>query len=191
MQAQLQALREVQTILDRLAVRHLVIDGIANAVWGRPRVTRDADFKVLLGGRPIDEFVTLLAEHFQFRVPDPLDFVRQTYVAPIYASNRIEVDLGLGFLPYEEEAVENGIIVELEGVSFLTCTAEDLIIHKAISERERDWNDIEGVLIRQGTQLDQGYIIRWLEQFAEALERPELLQRYEKLRRQTQRPEES
>lgn len=49
---------------------------------------------------------------------------------------------------------------------------------KAISEREKDWSDIEGVLMRQSEKLDQAYILGWLEQFAQALERSDLLQRY-------------
>ena len=73
--------------------------------------------------------------------------------------------------------------IEYQGVTFPVCTAEDLIIHKAISEREKDWNDIEGVLARQGNKLDQAYILHWLEQFAQALERPELVQRYKDLRK--------
>ena len=67
-------------------------------------------------------------------------------------------------------------------MTFRACTAEDLIIHKAIAEREKDWMDIEGVLVRQGDKLDQTYIAHWLEQFAQALERPELVQRYKALR---------
>ena len=182
MQKQLKALREVIDFFNQHNIRHLVIGGIANAVWGRPRATRDADFKVLLGQFTIDEFVALIGTQFEFRVPDPATFVKQTYVAPIYASNQIEVDLGLGFLPYEEQAVDKAVVIEYLGVTFPTCTAEDLIIHKAISEREKDWSDIEGVLARQGDRLDQDYILHWLTQFAQALERPELLHRYESLR---------
>lgn len=183
MQAQLQALQEVQTFLKSQGIDYFVIGGLANAVWGRPRATQDADFKVLPGSLTIDALVALLAEKFQFRVSDPVSFVRQTYVAPIVASNGVGVDIGLAFLPYEEEAFAKAITIELDEISFPACTAEDLIIHKAISEREKDWSDIEGVLIRQGKNLDQAYIRFWLEQFAEALERPQLLARYERLRR--------
>lgn len=174
-------MREVKAFLDQHAVRHLVIGGIANAVWGRPRATRDADFKVLIGERTIGEFVTLVGTQFKFRVPDPVAFARRTYVVPIYASNHIGVDLGIGFLPYEEQAVEKAVVTEYSGVTFPVCTAEDLIIHKAISEREKDWDDIAGVLTRQGDRLDQAYIVHWLTQFAQALERPELVQRYRDL----------
>ena len=70
-------------------------------------------------------------------------------------------------------------------MSFAVCTAEDLIIQKAISEREQDWSDIEGVLIRQGPGLDQEYVIRWLELFAQTLQRPEIVQRYRNLKNRT------
>jgi|GEM_PF-5260565 len=60
-------------------------------------------------------------------------------------------------------------------------------IQKAVSEREKDWNDIEGVLLRRGALLDQDYVDKWLEQFAEALERPGILERYNELRRRTRK----
>ena len=101
----------------------------------------------------------------------------------LYASNGSGLDLGLAFLPYEFEAIERAVMTTYEGVTFPVCTAEDLIIHKAISEREKDWLDIDGVLDKGGKGLDQGYIMLWLEQFAEALERPQILQRYRSLMR--------
>jgi len=178
---QIEALQEVKVFLDQHAVQYVVIGGIANAVWGRPRATHDADFKVVIGERTIDEFVALLGTQFRFRVPDPVAFTQRTFVATIYTSNHIEVDLVIGFLPYEEQAIERAITVEHSGVTFPVCTAEDLVIHKAISEREKDWDDIEGVLARQGDKLDQSYIAHWLTQFAQALEWPELMQRYREL----------
>ena len=187
MQAQLEAPREVKEFLDRHGVRHLVIGGIANAIWGRPRATLDADLKVMIGDLTISQFVALVGQQFKFRVPDPVDFAKQTYVLPIYAGSQIGVDLGLGFFHYEEQAIERAIITEYQGVTFPVCTAEDLIIHKAISEREKDWSDIEGVLVRQGKKLDQKYIEYWLGQFAQVLERPEMIRRYKALRTRVKR----
>ncbi|MGQ9586089.1 MAG: nucleotidyltransferase [Anaerolineae bacterium] len=160
--------------------------GIANAVWGRPRATRDVDFKILLGERTTADLVALIASHFRLRVSNPATFARQTHVVPIYAGNGVPIDLAIGLLPYEEQAIERAIDVEFGDIQFPVCTAEDLIIHKAISEREKDWADIEGVLVRQGNRLNQEYVESWLTQFAEALERPQLLQRYEQLRQKTE-----
>jgi hypothetical protein len=181
MQAQLETLAEVKEFLDRHGIKHLVIDGIANAVWGKPRATRDADFKILPGDRSIDEIVDLIGTQFKYRTSDPHAFAHRTYVLPVYTSNQIEADIALGLLPYEEQAVARSVLTQHQGVSFLVCTAEDLIIQKAISEREKDWEDIAGVLKRQGKRLDQDYIRQWLTMFAEALDRPGLIERYDDL----------
>lgn len=183
MEKPLQALDEIQQFLIRQGIEYAVIGGIANAIWGRPRVTFDADLKVLIGDRSIAQFVDLLRPDFQFRVPDPVGFVRQTYVVPLYASNGTGLDLGLSYLPYEMKAIERAVNLTYQGVTFPVCTAEDLIVHKAISEREKDWLDIDGVLDRVGSNLDLGYIIFWLNQFALALERPQLIHRYQELLR--------
>jgi len=41
MRKQLDTLREVKEFLDRHDIRHLVIGGVANAVWGRVTVNMD------------------------------------------------------------------------------------------------------------------------------------------------------
>ena len=46
MEAQLTAVREVSEFLNTNGIKHFVIGGIANAIWGEPRATQDADFKI-------------------------------------------------------------------------------------------------------------------------------------------------
>ncbi len=70
MKKPLQALDEIQQFLISQRIDYVVIGGIANAIWGRPRATLDADFKVLIGDRSIADFVALLKTRFQFRVQD-------------------------------------------------------------------------------------------------------------------------
>jgi hypothetical protein len=48
-----------------------------------------------------------------------------------------------------------------------------------------DWLDVPSILIRQRGKLDVGYIRNWLTQFAEALENPEILSRFDELYRTT------
>jgi hypothetical protein len=99
MQPQLEALAEVKEFLDRHSIKHFVIGGIANAVWGKPRATRDADFIILPGDRSIGEIVDLIGTEFKYRTADPHTFVQQTSVLPVTTSKQIEVDIALGFLP--------------------------------------------------------------------------------------------
>ncbi len=75
----------------------------------------------------------------------------------------------------------------LDELQVWVCTAEDLIIQKVVASREKDWPDVEALLIEQWHTLDQSYVEDWLSQFSDALETPELLSRYLSLRGKIQR----
>ena len=112
-------------------------------------------------------------------LPDALDFARQHRVLLVRASNGIPLDISLGLPGYEEEVMKRATVWEPEpGQTLRLCSAEDLIIHKAIAGRPQDLRDIEGVIYRQGEALDSAYIHRWLAAFAEVLEQPELPERF-------------
>jgi predicted nucleotidyltransferase len=67
-----------------------------------------------------------------------------------------------------------------ENVAVKICSAEDLIIHKAVAGRPKDLDDIESIIIRMAKKLDDDYILYWLDQFAEQLEMPEIIDRFKK-----------
>ena len=69
--------------------------------------------------------------------------------------------------------IEKNVVIKI-------CSAEDLIIHKAVAGRPKDLDDIESVIIRMAKKLDDDYIILWLHQFAELLEMPEITDRFQK-----------
>jgi hypothetical protein len=51
----------------------------------------------------------------------------------------------------------------------------------AVSQWGKDWEDIEVLVNAHYMELDKSYIENWLSQFAEALEKPELLAEYHRL----------
>jgi len=70
--------------------------------------------------------------------------------------------VALGAMPFEERAVNRASpFLVAEGVSLMTCSAEDLIVFKAFAGREQDWIDIEGITLRQRPRLDEQVI--WQE----------------------------
>jgi len=57
-------------------------------------------------------------------------------------------------MPFESSAIERSSNVELvPGATLRTCSAEDLIVHKAFAARPQDWVDIDGVILEQRGQL--------------------------------------
>ena len=93
----------------------------------------------------------------------------------------INVDISLGMLPFEVEAVERSQLIPVGGLSIRLPTAEDLVIMKGVAHRARDLEDIR-TICDANQDLDMGRVEHWLKQFAEALQMPEIWTDIEKLR---------
>ena len=66
----------------------------------------------------------------------------------------IEVDVALGAIPFEERAINRATLWQLrKDIALTTCSAEDLVVHKAFAGRDLDWADVERILIRQHGKL--------------------------------------
>ena len=171
-------LRTAIAFLEEQNYRYAVIGGIALSQWGAVRATRDVDIKVLVPNTDYAGVRNALRTKFPNRArqhaPDnPL----------IVAVNvdEVIVDFLLAVPGYEEQIIEHAVRRDLNGFSAWICSAEDLIIQKIYSGRDKDWPDVEALLIAQDGKLDETYIEDWLEQFAEALEKPEILTKYRTL----------
>jgi hypothetical protein len=157
-------------------VRGLVIGGVAASLLGRPRVTHDVDVLVLLKREEYEEF---LAEGKQLgfipRLSDAIDFAQKNRVFLVcHEPSGINVDISIGVLPFEEEAIGRGVTVDLGGVGVPIPTPEDLIIMKAVAHRPRDMADIESIL-EAHSSVDLEYVLRRVDEFSSALEMPEIL----------------
>ena len=85
-------------------------------------------------------------------------------------------------MPFEASAIERSSNAELvPGATVRTCSAEDLVVHKAFAARPQDWVDIEGVILMQRGQLNWPQIWSDLRELAELKEAPELLDQLERV----------
>ncbi len=57
--------------------------------------------------------------------------------------------------------------VDFGGTDIQILSAEDLVVCKALFDRAKDWVDIEGVCAVRGQDLDEAYMVRWLDYFLE------------------------
>ena len=172
---------EVAEFFAQRKIPCVLIGGLAVQVWGNARLTVDADFSVAspltTGSAPL---VRLITQHFPSRSADPVDFASKTRMVLITASNGVEVDISLALPGYEDQLFARAVDYEIEpGKTIRLCSAEDLIIHKAVAGRPQDISDIQGVVYRQGEKLDAAYIRQWLNEFSDALADPEIVERFE------------
>lgn len=173
---------ELHQFFEELDMHYAIIDGVAVQVCGQPRLTIDVDLTVVAPpDQPSSVFIQQVLDRFPARIDNALDFARRSRVILITASNGCPVDISLGLPGYEDEVMERAVEFELEpGRAIRVCSAEDLIIHKAIAGRPQDVRDVEGIVYRQRDGLDVAIVRRWLQAFAELLDNPEIVERFER-----------
>jgi len=172
---------EISDFLRQQNLSYAIIGGLAVQKWGDVRFTNDVDLTVVASVEEnSSELVHLITTYFHSRINRPEEFARRNRMILITASNGIDIDISLGLPGYEDEMVSNAVDYEIEADKTIRlCSAEDLIIHKAIAGRPQDVTDIQGIVYRQGEKLDFVYIRDWLKQFAELLDDPEIQNRFE------------
>lgn len=164
-----------------------VIGGLAVQRWGEPRQTRDVDLTLLAGLGGEERFVDPILQHYRARFPDARGFALERRVLLVETTDGVPLDVSLGGLPYEARVVERSSPFEVEpSVRLITCSAEDLVVLKAFAGRPQDWLDIEGVVARQGSDLDRIAVLTELRPLLElkddAAAEPRLLEIFDKRR---------
>jgi hypothetical protein len=135
------------------------IGGIAVQRWGEPRLTQDVDLTLLTGFGSEEAFVDTLLKSYSARRTDAREFALANRVLLLNAANGTGIDIALGAFPFEERAVGRASPWPWTEERLLTtCSAEDLVVHKAFAGRNRDWADLEPILTRQHGKLNLSQI---------------------------------
>jgi hypothetical protein len=145
-------------------------------------MTMDVDLTVEVPEKQEKELIKKIGEEFRIPIENPVDFVKRIRVLPILTKQGVKIDVIFAGLDYERTALKRASMVTLpSGTRARLATAEDLIIHKAISKRSRDWEDIDKILMRRGASLDRRYILGWLTELAGLMDQPDIVKNFEKL----------
>lgn len=110
------------------------------------------------------------------------NFMKETNVLPIEIKG-VKVDLVFAQLPFEIEAISSARDIEFSNISMKVCGVEDFIIHKAISQRKKDWLDIEVVIEKKIKELDWKYLLKHLKDLSTWLDDPEIYERVLKMKK--------
>lgn len=172
----------IQRLIERFDNQGIIIGGVAASILGKPRLTADADAMLLLSIEDVPKLVELAKQEGLIgRLPDVIEFAQRSRVVLLHhEASGIDVDISLGLLPFEIEAVERSQNYQIGTLNLRLPTPEDLIIQKAIAHRPKDMLDIAAIISVQ-PNLDRQRIEYWVRQFSELLEVPELWTELEQL----------
>ena len=184
----IRAAADLQAVFVAEGWRFCLIGGLALLRWGEPRETVDVDATLLTGVGREDHHIEILLRAFEARIDRAAEFARTRRVLLLRAKSGVGLDIALGALPYEEKVVERSSLFEFPpDVPLRTCSAEDLIVLKAFAAREKDWVDIDGIIIRQDRAIDWPYVRAELGQLVELKEEPEIMTELERRRAKLER----
>ncbi len=164
--------------LNSRKIPYMVIGGVANLFWGIPRTTLDIDVTVHVSSESSKNLIQTIGKQFRFRVKNPAAFVAKTSVLPLEDKTGIRIDLIFARLPYELRAIRRAKEVSVGGNQIRICAPEDLIIHKIISDRVKDQEDVRGIIQRFGSKLNRKYLDPIVRVLSRSLSKPSLLTFY-------------
>ena len=173
-----EAALELQSFCQQERWRFCFIGGVAVQRWGEPRLTVDVDITLLTGFGGEESFIRTLLARFQPRRPDAADFALRNRVLLLENSQEVGMDVALGGLPFEARSVERASAFNIGGEQrLITCSAEDLVVHKCFASRDQDWIDVRGVLEKQRGKLSLAQIYDELTPLVALKEQPEIVER--------------
>jgi hypothetical protein len=149
------ALLEVSSLLERLSVPHMLIGGLAVALWGEPRATLDVDFTIWVDPQQMAETILELCRHVRCLPDDPVAFVNRTRVLPAMTSQEAKVDIIFAAWPDERRMIARAQPKQANGKTIMVASVEDLVFMKLASERPKDIEDSRLLVRRYKSSIDR------------------------------------
>jgi len=178
-------LADITRFLHGEGIAFALIGGQATSLLGQERVTADIDMVLTID---VESALTLLkaleGTNFKPLFPDAADVIQRALILPLrHRTTNIKVDLVIGLSGFEQHAVARAQLLDLAGCRVPVATAEDLLIMKVLAGRPRDDEDLRGLVIARGDNLDWDYCERTAAALGEALDQ-DLIGRIRALRSQ-------
>jgi len=163
-------LKKISRELKKASLPYMVIGGQAVLLYGEPRLTRDIDIALGIGVNELGKVKKIIpAMGLKILVKNDKEFVQRTMVLPtIDKESGIRVDFIFSFSPYEREAIKRARDIKMGRTLVKFASLEDVVIHKVISGRGRDIEDVKSILLKN-LGYDSDYIARWLKEFDHSL----------------------
>jgi hypothetical protein len=150
-------------VLSEADVPHAFGGAIALAYYATPRGTRDVDINVFL---PASAFDRVFAALLPLGVEPPTPAMRRSLERDEQVRldwDATPLDLFFSYNELHDACVERQRKVAFGAERIAILSPEDLAIFKVLFARDKDWRDLQEMLLAQAPDFDATYAIGWLE----------------------------
>jgi hypothetical protein len=162
----------------------MVIGGIAVIARGVRRFTTDIDVAVRGDAVRPERLLRALATHgIEPRIADALTFAEANLVLLLrHEETGVDLDVSFAWSAFEHDALASSTLTSFGNVSAPMCTAENLVVFKAIASRPKDMEDAEALLALY-PDIDRERVRRRVSELSLLAEAPELIEAFDELLR--------
>lgn len=176
---------------EELAIPYAIGGAVATSYWGVPRTTQDADCLVAVPAVAYQRLSDALNAR-GFEIEQPAGPQPVTVIALLeqlrhdkymtLSCRTTTVELFVPVVPLQQSILKRAVGKLFHDQTIQVTTAEDLILLKMAFHRQKDLQDIKGILHVQKGRLDMAYLRQWSDDMLEpaaARELEELIATYE------------
>ena len=174
-----EAVVEVAGGLTAANLEYAIFGGAALMMHGSARSTEDVDLTVWLGTQSIESAVTTLTRRWPSRISNPVEFAERSRVLTVTLANGVAADIVFGALDFERDAIGRAETRQVLGETVRLIAPADLILHKAVSARARDQEDVTFLIRRFRNSLDREKLERTVRDTAASMGEPEVFERFQ------------
>ncbi|HYO09857.1 MAG TPA: hypothetical protein VER17_12875 [Tepidisphaeraceae bacterium] len=163
------AVSRVVDALEALNIPYMVVGSFSTNVYGSPRSTKDADFVVEMGATPINSLAAAIGKEFVLEQQMSFETITATS-RHRFRHERSAFLIELFLLsedPHDRARFERRVTGDIGAREVFVPTAEDVIIVKLRwsrhGGRQKDVDDVLGVLRVQAGKLDVDYVRSWCD----------------------------
>ena len=161
----------IESALIEAGIPHAFGGANALAYYGTPRATADIDLNVFVpSSRASDVLAALAGLGAATSSPKLVELIERDDQVRIFWE-KTPIDLFFSHDPLHESSLERRRLVDFGEDAIHVLSAEDLMIYKAIFNREKDWRDIAEMIYAAETSLDFDYVRSWLARIVGSDER--------------------
>ncbi len=155
---------------DYHTIPYIVIGNQAVLVYGNKKSIHDIVIIIDLAIDEISEIETIIKElDLEILVDNYYEFVNDTYTLPCSSEKfRMKVDFIFSSSEYDKMTFARSNIIEVDEYGVKFASLEDIIIHKMVSGKPGDFEDIKSI-VSKNRDFQDDYISRWLNRYDSSL----------------------